>query len=157
MAEWHLTHGHARHGFETPTYRSWASMRRRCIDMNHHHWDLYGGRGIMFEDRWEDFENFLADMGERPDGTTLDRTDPNGPYSKTNCRWATPKEQVNNLRTNRVLVVGPLQLTVSDWAELVGIPRHTIFGRLDRGWKPVDAVTKPVNTKHRRKVAQLDN
>lgn len=93
---------------------------------------------------WASFEQFVADMGERPEGTTLDRIDPNGDYRKDNCRWATPKEQVNNLRTNRVLTIAGLPLTVTEWAELIGIDRQAIFARLKRGWSPADAILQPL-------------
>jgi hypothetical protein len=89
------THGMTR----TPTYRSWVAMRRRCSDQDYIEFHLYGGRGIKVCDRWNDsFEAFLADMGERPDGRTLDRVDPDGDYAPDNCRWATASEQARNRR-----------------------------------------------------------
>jgi hypothetical protein len=77
-------------------------MKQRCRDTNSPNYYLYGGAGVNVCDRWiNSFENFLADMGERPVGTTLDRY-PNqkGNYEPNNCRWATPKEQANNTRRN---------------------------------------------------------
>lgn len=82
-----------------PTYHSWTAMRQRCSDQKHPSYPNYGGRGITVCDRWrESFESFLADLGERPDGTTLDRIDVNGNYAPSNCRWATYKEQRANSR-----------------------------------------------------------
>lgn len=79
-------------------YRSWAHMRHRCSNPNSHAWRWYGGRGITVCERWQKFENFLADMGPRPPATTLDRIDGSQGYSKENCRWATADIQGANKR-----------------------------------------------------------
>lgn len=90
------THGHKSHGHETRTYKSWYSMKRRCTYEGGNRWHRYGGRGITVCDRWQSFEKFLADMGERPEGRSIDRIDPDGNYEPGNCRWATPLEQQHN-------------------------------------------------------------
>ena len=99
--------------------------------------------GVSYDPRWEVFENFLEDMGERPEGTTLDRIDGSKGYSKDNCRWATPKEQARNRRSNLVLKFAGLELPVSDWAELLGWPVGTIQKRLRIGWTVEKALTTP--------------
>lgn len=91
-------HGGASHVQRSPEYRSWASMVQRCTNPKYHRWDRYGGRGITVCERWRgSFEDFLADMGPRPEGTSLDRfQNPDGNYEPGNCRWATRAEQRNN-------------------------------------------------------------
>lgn len=93
-------HGHARssNNGPSPTYISWQLMISRCYNTRNKDYANYGGRGIVVDERWHTFENFLADMGERPAGKTLDRKKNELGYAKANCRWATPKEQASNRR-----------------------------------------------------------
>src|SRR5262245_9224337 len=95
-----VVHGQRTRSYTSPTYLSWKAMRRRCLEPGHHKFPSYGGAGVKVCERWHDsFANFLADMGERPPGKTLDRwPDPAGDYEPGNCRWATALEQRHNHR-----------------------------------------------------------
>lgn len=134
-----------RHGLtESPTWKSWKSMMDRCYLPAHKSYKDYGGRGIAVCERWGIFENFLADMGERPAGLTLERMNNSGDYEPGNCRWASRKEQANNRRSSNLLSMGGLCLTVAQWAEKTGIPSDTIARRISLGWSAERALSKPV-------------
>lgn len=95
------THGQPGVAPPTPTYISWQSMKQRCLNPNAPNYHKYGGRGIGVHPDWVgSFEVFLANMGERPNGTSLDRIDSTGHYEPGNCRWATPLEQRHNRRAS---------------------------------------------------------
>ncbi len=104
----------SKHGLSgSRIYNSWSSMISRCKHQSSGSYKDYGGRGILVCDRWSDhkngFQNFLSDMGERPEGMTLDRINNDGNYEPENCRWATPKEQISNRRAYKI-VPGELSL-----------------------------------------------
>ena len=136
-------HGHCRYGAETATYNSWHSMLKRCNRPEHWNYARYGGRGITVCDRWKTFENFLADMGERPSGKTLDRQDNALGYSPGNCRWSTHKEQHRNKRSNRLVSWNGKTLTIAEWTETLGLSRGLLRQRLNRGWSVGDALATP--------------
>ena len=102
MSEERTIHGHARKRGDrrggSQTYYIWAAMVQRCTNPNNKSWKWYGARGITVCDRWLTFENFLADMGEKPAGRSIDRIDNDGNYEPSNCRWATASQQVKNRR-----------------------------------------------------------
>jgi len=130
------THGQSK----TPTYRSWTAMKFRCLNSNHIAYPQYGGRGITVCQRWLRFENFLADMGERPVDMTLDRINVDGDYCAENCRWAYPKDQSRNRRNNHLLTFNGQRRTITEWSEISGIKKTTIRERLNRGWTTKQAL-----------------
>ena len=140
------THGHKANGMTSRTYITWRNMISRCYnpnDANYHH---YGGRGIAVCDRWRKFENFLADMGERPLRMTIERIDNNNGYFLDNCRYATQKEQCNNKRSNRYLTFNGKTQTISQWSDEIGISQNTIERRLNGyGWTVEQALTKMIH------------
>lgn len=89
------------HGYGSKTYISWSGMIKRCLNSNTSNFKYYGERGIIVCKRWMKFENFLEDMGERPEGMSIDRINNDGNYEPSNCRWSTPKQQANNRRNNK--------------------------------------------------------
>lgn len=119
-------------------------MLRRCRDPNNHKFPIYGGRGISFCERWADFSEFLADMGEKPPGMTLDRIDVDGNYEPSNCRWASHKTQANNKTCNRLIEWNGRTLTCSEWADELGISFVALRMRLHRGWGIERAFTEPL-------------
>lgn len=145
MTHFNTKHGHASRGGKTPTYKVWMSMIRRCTMPSQDSYKLYGGRGIKVCDRWlNSYAAFLEDMGERPDGASLDRINSNGHYEPDNCRWASMKEQQRNRRGNRILTYQGQSKTVAEWAEITGVHSATIRSRIDMyGWSVEQALSTP--------------
>lgn len=145
------------HGLSnTPTYITWHNMMARCHNPTHVRFADYGGRGIFVCTRWHKFENFLADMGFRPDGTSIDRRNNNKGYSKSNCYWATESEQQRNKRNIAKHSLSGEMLSVRELAERFSIDRRVIQARLKLGWSVHDAVTlKP--DRHRKYKSRESN
>ncbi len=124
-----------KHGcYKTKTYRSWQAMKMRCYNENHKAYKNYGGRGIKVCDRWLKFENFLADMGERPEGKTLERIDGDKNYEPSNCKWSDRFEQNNNTSRNSFLTYLGQTKTKAQWAKEYGVKYNNFLHRLRRGW-----------------------
>lgn len=142
----HIKHGHAHRGRHSGAYRAWRSMWRRCTCPSQQSYPLYGGRGIKVCERWRTFDFFLADMGDRPEGCSIDRIDPDGDYAPENCRWASAKQQARNRRGRcHYLHHGGETLTIVEWSERTGIHHSTILRRVSvLGWDVARALTTPV-------------
>ena len=141
-----LRHGHDRRSKRSPTYSTWVSMWRRCTDPGDRSYARYGGRGVTVCDQWRLFERFLADLGERPLGTTIDRF-PNakGNYEPDNCRWATRSQQSNNKSDNRIVRYREQDMTLAQAVSAAGriVSWDTAWARLHRGWAVARAVETP--------------
>lgn len=140
----HYSHGHTVGRKYSPTYHSWQAMIGRCRYQGRDNADRYTKKGISVCERWNSFENFLADMGERPAGKTLDRIDGDKDYSPENCRWSTPTEQARNTRRNVLTLDTAVEVAVlrldgihcKEISAMYGIseslPREIVAGRC---WK----------------------
>lgn len=143
-ADFKSTHGLTRIGNHHPMHTGWCQMRARCQDPTHAAYPSYGARGITVCERWERFENFLADMGERPAGLKLDRIDNNGPYSPENCRWADDTTQARNRRSNKRYKLNDESFTLPEWSEKTGVSASLLHARIHRlGWSVDKALVTP--------------
>lgn len=120
-----MTHGYS----NSNTYSIWQGIRCRIFNDNDPAYKHYGGRGIKLCERWQKFENFLEDMGERPEGLTIDRIDVNGDYTPENCRWATYKTQARNKRVNVLFTYNGETHPLSEWAEILGTTYSYFYNR----------------------------
>ncbi len=133
-----------RHGMKhTTEYQTWRAMHQRCSNQNDVRYSCYGGRGIKVCERWRKFENFYADMGPRPSRKlSLERDNNDGDYEPSNCRWATPKHQARNRRSNRIVTVKGKAMTLAEAVERAGASYGTVAARLNRGWD-IDRALEP--------------
>ena len=140
-SEVHWKHGH---GYRTPEYNCWNSMINRCSS-DAYHARNYKPKGITVCERWKDFRNFLADLGQRPSARhSLDRIDPFGNYEPGNVRWATPTQQARNKSNNvRVQYRGEMKL-IYDLPNPHGLPYHMIYSRIfSYGYSVDEAIGSP--------------
>lgn len=145
-------HTHSlRGGKPTKAYYTWQSMISRCYYPSNHSYKNYAFRGTTVCDRWRhSFENFYADMGDPPSGTTLERIDNEGNYTPENCKWATPLEQAQNRRTTRRITYQGTTQSIAAWERTLGFTKDTLLGRIRHGWDVERAFTTPVQPGHRR-------
>lgn len=118
----------------SPEYQVWHKAKQRCFNPNTKAFKSYGGRGITMCPEWtESFARFYADMGPRPAGYTLERTDVNGDYESGNCIWASTKAQSRNKRSNTFVTHDGETLCIADWAERLGVSYRTLAERYHKG------------------------
>lgn len=134
------------------TYESWNDIIKRCTNPNHKRYKDWGGRGIKVCERWLKFEHFLEDMGECPNGLTIDRINNDGNYCKENCRWATRKKQCRNKRNNRLIKFNGETKCLIEWAEKFNINWHTLYSRLSRNWSIEKALKTPIQKREKRRI-----
>jgi len=141
-----LRHGATKGKKWSPTYTVWHGLLQRCLNRKNPSYPRYGGRGITVCAEWRgSFETFLADMGERPSGTSINRIDNDGSYCKANCQWATETQQQRNKSSNRAIAFRGRTQSLAAWAEELGIPYFTIHARLRRDWPIERALSEPAN------------
>lgn len=120
-------------------------MMQRCTNSRAASYHRYGGRGISVCERWTKFANFLVDMGERPDGSSLDRIDPNGNYEPANCRWASRQQQQRNRNDNRTYTWRGETLVLQEWAARTGFTYEVLRARHRAKWSAEAALTTEVS------------
>jgi hypothetical protein len=140
-----------KHGMRnTGTYKSWRAMIDRCTNPKEKDRQNYLDRGITVCDRWRQFGPFYADMGERPEGMSIDRIDNNKGYYPDNCKWATREEQNGNTRKTPYLTYNGKTQSIAAWAEELGINKKTLKSRIRRNPMAIkDAIEKPVRYQYR--------
>jgi hypothetical protein len=132
---------HVKHGAsKTRAYGTWLAIKQRCFNPRAFAYKDYGGRGITVCDRWLNFDNFLADMGQPGPGETIERIDNDAGYEPGNCRWATRREQQNNRRSNRRLTVKGETHTIAEWSRISGVHHNTLTQRIDAGLSPAEVL-----------------
>lgn len=131
-------------------YRIWGNIKQRCTNPNNTSYKNYGGRGITLCKRWYKFENFLADLKERPEGMTLDRINNNKGYSPNNVRWVTIAENTRNTRRCVMVKIKGVSKPINVWCREFGVPYTTFKQRRRNGWDLVKAVSTLPDARRRK-------
>lgn len=134
-------------------YGIWRGMKDRCYRKEAHNYYLYGGRGITVCNEWlnsyENFKNWAIENGYNSN-LSIDRIDGNRNYCPSNCRWATNKEQQNNIITNHYIEANGMRMTTCQWAEYLGVNHKTLETRIHRGWSDEKIINTPIRKKVNR-------
>ena len=138
-------------GKRTRLGRIWNNMKKRCLNERHESYKYYGARGIKVCDEWihnfDAFKDWAVKNGYH-DNLTIDRINPNGDYSPSNCRWATPKQQANNRTNNNYICYNGKTMTLTEWADYLHINFRTLSRRLSSGWSIDKALSSPVDMRY---------
>lgn len=122
-------------------------MRARCLDPKNKKFPIYGGRGITIDPRWNEFKNFMLDMGRKPDSKfTIEREDVNGNYEPKNCKWISRIDQGRNKRNSVFVTYQGRKLLLIDLVEELGLSRMVVYGRLKGGWTLAQAIALPLHS-----------
>lgn len=145
---------HYKHGMtKSREHESWMHAKQRCINPKNAAWNNYGGRGITMCESWTDsFEQFFRDMGQCPEGHTLDRIDNNGNYEPSNCRWASRATQNRNRRDTTMITHDGTTLSISDWADRTGLPHSMLRYRYEHGLAPLFERTRRLTPSERDEI-----
>jgi hypothetical protein len=142
-----LTHGKTK----TDIFVIWQGIKDRCYNEKGNHWNSHGKRGIKVYEEWihsfEKFELYIKTLGIRPEGYTLDRINNDGDYEPHNLRWASPRTQANNTRSNRIIEFKSKRMTMAEWAREINISYKTLATRLYDGWSIEKALSTPTLNK----------
>lgn len=128
---------------QIPGYKSWVGMRQRCYNIRDKNFKYYGGRGIKVCERWDDFSNFIEDLGLKPENHSLERLDVNGHYNPTNCMWIHKSKQPLNQRDRKdqvYLTYNGITKKLTDWSRELNINKSTLYYRKNNGWSDTDTI-----------------
>lgn len=161
IGERSVTHGYCTQETRRNEYWIWQGMKQRCLNPKEESYNNYGGRGITVCDRWlHSFDSFIKDMGACPSGLTIERNNVNGNYEPGNCRWATRREQMNNMRRNRKFTHEGKTMTMAEWARVLNTPYARLRERIKRGMSFEEAIQPrifSIHSAHYRQTLHQEN